>query len=209
MEKSKIRILLLIDERIKKIKRQNEGSLEKQGEKIGECLHLIYRDIRCLEHYYSFFKGKESAYKGVKYLFIFNYFVRIFWDRIYVNIYQILDANKDVLSLKNFFIKCGQKVKWKEIEKNDVFKKIKSNRHNLLAHKNFVLTLHPDDRMEHYNKNKLYLLEILDFMNMLQKQFEAVFDKVVDIPVRHFALGKSKEEQEFRDLLVLVFSNER
>lgn len=202
-------LLFLIDARIKKLKRQNEESLEKQGEKIGECLHWIYRDILCLQHYYSFFKGKENYYKGTKYLSIFNCFVRMFWDRIYENIYHLLDKQRDVLSLKNFFKKCKEINIWKKIEKNDVFKKIVSKRHLILAHKNRDLALHLGDSIEHYNKNKLYLSDILDFMEMLQKEFEAVFEKVLGLSICHYALGNSKEEREFRDLLVLVFSDEK
>jgi len=130
----------------------------------------------------------------------------MFWDRLFINIYQILDKNTDVLSLKNFFKNCKKIDKWKEIEQENVFKKIKFIRHKCLAHKNFSLALHLEDNLEHYNKNKLHLIEILDFMKLLQKNFEAVFDKVCSIPTRHYALGKTEEEKEFRELLDLVFS---
>ena len=96
--------LFLINKRIKKLKWIIEETPEKQGEKIGEMFFFINRDIVCLQHYYNFFKGKENDYKGVKYLSIFNYFIRIFWDRLYLNISKLLDKRKNVLSLKIFFL---------------------------------------------------------------------------------------------------------
>ena len=111
--------------------------------------------------------------------------------------------------LKNFFKKCGEIAKWNEIEKNCVFKKIELKRHLFLAHQNFVLALHSEDRLEHYHKNKLYLSEILNFIKELQTKFEVVLGKILGISIVHYALGKSKEEKEFRELLNLVFSDER
>jgi len=49
----------------------------------------------------------------------------------------------------------------------------------------------------------------LDFIKVLQAEFEAVLGKTLGLSIFHYALGNSKEEKEFRELLNLVFSDEK
>ena len=69
--------------------------------------------------------------------------------------------------------------------------------------------MHWEDRLEHYHKNNLSLSEILDFIKVLQTEFEAVLGKILGLSICHYALGNSEKEKEFRELLNLVFSDER
>lgn len=185
-------------------KRLTHVETEKWSEKLGECLHLTYVDVICLQHHLKF--ATTESYKDKKFIGIFNYFYRLFFDRLYINIFKLLDKRSDVMSLPNFFSLYGMKGNWNSIENNEIFKKIKSKRHKKLAHENLTLALSEEKDLMHHKENQLHLSEIESLLNLIKIQFENVLSEI-GFPIVHYALGEEKKTDEFRDLLEYVFKN--
>ncbi len=176
--------------------------LEKWSEKIGAYLHLIYADVLCIEYHLSFFKERSLPEK--KYVSIFNHFHRLFWDSLYLKIYKLLDQRREVLSLPNFFIKCGQKEILEELKKNVVVKKIRAKRSSKIAHSSLKLALNHSADSLFYEQNKLNLSDIHSLLKTVQSKFEQVLSEK-GFPILHYALGKCNESSEFKKLLLKAF----
>ncbi len=183
-------------------KKLTHAETEKWSEKLGERLHLTYVDVICLQHHLKF--AAIESYKDKKFIGIFNYFYRLFFDRLYINIFKLIDKRSDVMSLSNFFSHCGMKENWKSIEDNEIFKKIKSKRHKKLAHEDLTLALNEEKDLMHHKENQLHLSEIESLLSLIKIQFENVLSEI-GFPVVHYALGEEKKTDEFRDLLEYIF----
>lgn len=127
-----------------------QGKTEEElwSEKLGERLHLLFVDVLCLKHFVGF--AKENPCDGKKFVSIFNYFYRVLFDRLYINIYNFLDNSKNVMSLKVFLKKVGKVDRWNQIQKHTVFIKIKEKRNNIIAHSNPKIVFSQDQVLEHH-----------------------------------------------------------
>lgn len=177
---------------------------EKWCKKLGACIHITYVDIICLQHYLNF--ATKGTHVRRKYISIFNYFYRMFFDRLYINIYKLFDKRSDVISLRNFFLRCNKIEKWRQIETNVVFKKIKSKRNKKLAHDDLFLALNEKEELVFFKENQQNLSQIINFIDLIKIEFEQVLSDMGQ-PIYHYALGEEKKTEEFKDLLDLVFTN--
>ncbi len=178
---------------------------EKWSEKLGGRLHLTYVDVVCLQHHLRF--AATGSHSDKKFIGIFNYFYRLFFDRLYINIYKLIDKRSDVMSLPKFFTICGKEENWTSIESNEIFQKVKSKRHKKLAHEDLILALDEEKDLMHHKENQLHLSEIVSFLELIQVQFENVLSEI-GLPIIHYDLGVEKKTDEFRDLLEYVFNDQ-
>lgn len=182
------------------------NSLEEEHkwiEVLGGRLHLIYRDVKCLDCIVEF--SKKRHLEGEKFFALLNYLYRIIYDRVYLEVYKVLDLRKDVLSLKNFYKKTGDKKSWIEVEDHCVFSRIKAKRDDQLAHDNRELALDHSKATTHYEDNKLQLSELMEFLEFVKRGFEQSIASKGN-PIFLYALGEEREVKELKDLLLIAFS---
>ena len=172
-------------------------------EALGGRLHFVYRDVNCLNCIVEF--SKERPFNGREFSCLVNYLYRVIYDRVYVEIYKILDTRKDVLSLKKFCLKIGCKKIWREIEGHGTFSKIRTKRHDRVAHDNRELALNQGKALTHHEDTKLHLSEVMEFLEFLKQKFEEAI-ATQGAPIFYYALGKEKEVKELKDLLLIAFS---
>jgi len=128
-------------------------------------------------------------------------------ERVYLEVYKILDTRKDVLSLKNFYKKMGSDKTWKDVEGHSIFSRIRAKRHDQLAHDNRDLALDQSKAAVYYEENKLKLSELKEFLEFLKGEFEQAKASRGN-PVFHYALGEEREVKELKDLLVIAFPDD-
>ncbi len=150
--------------------------------------------------------SKENQLEGRKFVTLLNYLYRLIYDRLYLGIYKILEnKRKDVVSLKNFYKKIGCDSVWKDVERHNVYSRIRTKRNDQLAHDNRELAFDQNKATAHHEDNKLRLQEIEEFLEFVKYGFEqAVAGK--GRPIVHYALGDELEVKELKDLLIIAFS---
>jgi DNA-binding phage protein len=182
----------------------SKEDIEKYGYILGRELHLTYLDVACLEHLLDFIEeNNEEILK--KHIHIIDYFMRIFFDRLYIKIFRLLDQGADVVSFYFLFQRSGQKHLWTEISTNKSFKKVKKWRNKMLAHFDKGYALNDELALQSYNDNKLDLHEINSFLSVVKHSLESLFD-ATGRSTWLFGLGDTAESREFREML-WSFSN--